>query len=66
MKNLKFVKSFAGFNENEQASFFEERAQALIAAGVAVEVELPVEEKSSKKKKAEECQTDGSQPGNAF
>lgn len=58
MAHITFVKSFAGYNEGESATFYAERAEAMIKAGVAKPYEAPAVEateapKPSKKKKAE-------------
>jgi len=47
-----FVRNFGGYNEGESATFFKERAEALIKSGVAVEIKSPeVKKKSEKKEK---------------
>lgn len=66
MKSVTFLKSFGGYNENESASFSDDRAQALIAGRVAVAQDLPVDQsvpappvpaKKTKAKADEKCES---------
>lgn len=59
MKSVTFVRSFGGYNENESASFSDDRAQALIDGKVAVEhvVPAPAPAKKTKAKADEKCES---------
>lgn len=50
-KNVKFLVGWGGYNENESASFPEDRADALVKGGIAV-----VEEVKPKKAKADKVE----------